>query len=97
MYGDKFSFDAIKDLITGKVKVQTKSEETAVIEGYKLLNTAIQGNLLQRSTGEFFNKLIDNTKTSTLRDLIAVGWKGRSFAITKQVEETIEERKDDVT
>ncbi len=97
LYGDKFSFDAIKDLITGKVKVQTKSEETAVIEGYKLLNTAIQGNLLQRSTGEFFNKLIDNTKTSTLRDLIAVGWKGRSFAITKQVEETIEERKDDVT
>lgn len=95
-FSGKYSFENIKDIIIGKTKTQCKSEEKAAIEGYKLLNTAMQGNLLQRSTGDFFNKLIDNTKTSTLKELLAVGWKGRSFDITKKVEETIEERKDDV-
>ena len=90
------SFEVIKDIIIGKTKTQSKAEENDAIESYKLLNSAMQGNLLQASTGKFFNKLIDNTKTSTLKNLIEIGWKGRSFASTKQVKETIEERKDDV-
>ena len=94
--GGIYSFETLKDVITGKTKTQSKSEEHAAIESYKLLNTAMQGSLLQRSTGQFFNKLIDNTKTSTLKNLLAVGWKGRSVDITNKVKETIEERKDDV-
>lgn len=94
--GGIYSFEVLKDVITGKIKNQSKSEEHAAIESYKLLNTAMQGSLLQRSTGEFFNKLIDNTKTSTLKNLLSVGWKGRSVDITNKVKETIDDRKDDV-
>ncbi len=90
------SYDDIKDIITGKRKIFSSSERQSAIDKYKLLNVAMQGALLQQSIGKFFNDLIENTKTSTLENLLAVGWKGRSVSITDQVKETIEERNEDI-
>lgn len=90
------SYDDIKNIITGKRKIFSSAERQSAIAKYKLLNVAMQGALLQQSIGKFFNDLIENTKTSTLENLLAVGWKGRSVSITDQVKEIIEERNEDI-
>lgn len=88
-----YNVSQILDIITGKKSDATKAEENEAIESYKLLNTAIQGNLLRSASGKFFNKLLENTKTLTLKLLLATGWKANSFAETQKVKETVEERK----
>ena len=90
------SFEEIKKIVTGQNKTYTQAAKKLLIAKYKLFNTAMQGELLQQSIGSFFNELVDNTKTTTLKNLIAVGWKGSSVAITKQVKETIDERNKDI-
>ena len=85
----------LTDIFTGKVKI-SKFFEQAAIKQYKLMDTAAQGNILLKATGKFFNDLVDNTKSSTLENLINAGWKGRSFDATKKVKDAIEERNDDV-
>ena len=85
----------IKDILSGKVKVSEYLEQVA-IKQYKLMNTAMQGNILLNATGEFFNDLVENLETSTFEHLLNIGWKGRSYAATKQVKDEFEERKNDV-
>ena len=85
----------LKDVFTGKIKVSEFLEQAA-IKQYKLMDTAMQGNILLDSSGKFFNDLVANTKTSTLENLLSIGWKGRSFDATQKVKEETEERKDDV-
>ena len=92
---DNYNVERIKDIFTGKVKISDFLQVVA-IKHYKLMNVSTQGQMLQSATGKFFNDLIDNTKSSTLKKLLNVGWKGNSFALTKQVKDTIEERNDDV-
>ena len=87
-----YSVSEILDIITGKKDNTTRTEEDNAIESYKLQNIAIQGNLLRSASGKFFNKLLENTKTYTLKLLIAAGWKGNSFTETQKVQETIKER-----
>lgn len=85
----------IKDILSGKVRVSEYLEQVA-IKQYKLMNTAMQGNILLNATGEFFNDLVENLETSTFEHLLNIGWKGRSYAATKQVKDEFEERKNDV-
>lgn len=87
--------DIIKDIFTGKVKVSEYLEQVA-IKKYKLMNTAMQGNILLNATGEFFNDLVHNLETSTFEHLLSIGWKGRSYAATKQVKDEVEQRENGV-
>ena len=87
--------DIIKDIFTGKIKVSEYLEQVA-IKKYKLMNTAMQGNILLNATGKFFNDLVQNLETSTFEHLLSIGWKGRSFYATEQVKNEVEERKNDV-
>ena len=87
--------DIIKDIFTGKVKVSEYLEQVA-IKQYKLMNTAVQGNILLNATGEFFNDLVQTLETSTFEHLLSIGWKGRSYAATQQVKDEVEKRQDDV-
>lgn len=87
--------DIIKDIFTGKVKVSEYLEQVA-IKKYKLMNTAMQGNILLNATGEFFNDLVQTLETSTFEHLLSIGWKGRSYAATQQVKNEVEKRQDDV-
>ena len=89
------SADIIKDIFTGKIKVSEYLEQVA-IKKYKLMNTAMQGNILLNATGEFFNDLVQNLETSTFEHLLSIGWKGRSYTATQKVKDEVEERKDDV-
>ena len=85
----------IKDIFTGKIKVSEYLEQVA-IKKYKLMDTAMQGNILLNATGEFFNDLVKTLETSTFEHLLSVGWKGRSYDATQRVKDEIEERKNDV-
>ena len=87
--------DIIKDIFAGKIKVSEYLEQVA-IKKYKLMNTAMQGNILLNATGEFFNDLVENLETSTFEHLLSIGWKGRSYDATQKVKEEVEERKNDV-
>ncbi len=87
--------DIIKDIFTGKVKVSEYLEQVA-IKKYKLMDTAMQGNILLNATGEFFNDLVQNLETSTFEHLLSIGWKGRSYNATQKVKDEVEERRDDV-
>ena len=85
----------IKDIFTGKVKVSEYLEQVA-IKKYKLMNTAMQGNILLNATGEFFNDLVQTLETSTFEHLLSIGWKGRSYDATQKVKDEVEERRDNV-
>ena len=87
--------DIIKDIFTGKIKVSEYLEQVA-IKKYKLMDTAMQGNILLNATGEFFNDLVQNLETSTFEHLLSIGWKGRSYDATQKVKNEVEERKNDV-
>ena len=87
--------DIIKDIFTGKVKVSEYLEQVA-IKKYKLMNTAMQGNILLNATGEFFNDLVQTLETSTFEHLLSIGWKGRSYDATQKVKDEVEERRDNV-
>ena len=87
--------DIIKDIFTGKIKVSEYLEQVA-IKKYKLMDTAMQGNILLNATGEFFNDLVQNLETSTFEHLLSIGWKGRSYNATQKVKDEVEERRDDV-
>ena len=87
--------DIIKDIFTGKIKISDYLEKTA-IKQYKLMDAAIQGDMLLNASGKFFNDLVKNTKSSTLENLLAIGWKGKSYDATQKVKDEAEERKDDV-
>ena len=95
MLTDDGNTSLLKDVFTGKIKVSEFLAQAA-IKQYKLMDTAMQGNILLDSSGKFFNDLVANTKTSTLENLLSIGWKGRSFDATQKVKEEAEERKDDV-
>ena len=60
------------------------------------MDAAIQGDMLLNASGKFFNDLVKNTKSSTLENLLAIGWKGKSYDATQKVKDEAEERKDDV-
>ena len=89
------NIEVIKDVFTGKIKTSEYIKKTA-IKQYKLMDAAIQGDMLLAASGKFFNDLVKNTKSSTLENLLAIGWKGKSYDATQQVINEAEERKDDV-
>jgi hypothetical protein len=90
------SIKALTDAITGKIKIQSDSEEQEVIKNYKRQNDAMKGQLLKRSKGAISDELIAETDTKTFIDLFAAGWKGKSVFETKKIENLIIERDDDV-
>lgn len=85
----------LKDVFAGKIKISEFLEQTA-IKQYKLMDTAIQGNILLDASGKFFNDLIKNTKSSALENLLAAGWKGKCYDATQKVKNEVQERNDDV-
>jgi hypothetical protein len=85
----------LKDVFTGKIKISEYLEQTAIRQ-YKLMDTAMQGDMLLNASGKFFNDLVENTKSATLENLLSIGWKGKSFDATQKVKHEVEERNDDV-
>ena len=63
------------------------------MKDYKLLGISDKGDILMSAASEFFNRLLDATKDSTLVELLDRGLRARTFAQTTAMREKVEEDK----
>ncbi len=64
---------ALKNIVSNDVVVTSQAVVNKVIEEYKNFDKTLQSNILAAANGDWFGKLLNNTKVSALKGIFASG------------------------